>query len=315
MSDYYNPQWDSLISLPRRPRAATAPPASPQPVLYPMNTGDRDRQSSAALRGAFGNRGAGSALLQPARDNGGLDQRGWALDELLGIYNDEGTYVPGTPGYTISRARERAAANAAGSRAEADRASNYADIDQMIRGRAPAIGENYDRATADLRANAQSRAIETRAGLMQQNQDAARAAAEMGLATVPPATQRATAAAEGGISKVNQNAESWAGLNASNRGRALERNDAVGDTFVYQGQLQRQELASLLQELLAGMQDQYVGGTAGGIVGGTSQKDRLSILDDIIRLGGDDFDEELATGKFRQASGPSRGGTGRSAVR
>lgn len=230
-----------------------------------------------------------------------FDASGYALNELLRIYGQSGgQWVDGTPGYTISREKERAAVRGAHGRAEKDRASNYAFINSDIQGRNPAIRQNYAQATADLRGNAAQRAIETRAGLQAREQDAATAAERLGLAVNPGATARAGEVAEGGIARTNSNAESWAGFNAGASERAVERNTGVADAFAWQGQQQRQMLADTMMTLLAGLQDQYVGGTSGGYVGGMSTSETLRLLGMIDDIGNEDFDREMGTTRLAQ---------------
>lgn len=265
---------------------------------YVPNTGDSDRRASTRLRGIVKGKTSRPAAPPPP-----FDANGFVLGELLGMYGGaDGQFVPGTPGRTISRAGERAAVREGHSRAERDRASNYAFINADIQGRNPRIRENYERATADLRGNAAQRAIETRAALAAREQDAAVAAERLGLAVNPGATARAGEVAEGALGRVQSNAESWAGFNAGAAERAVERNTGVADAFAWQGNQQQQMLANTMMTLLAGLQDQYVGGSPGRMVGGMSNSERLRLLGMITGIGDEDFDREMDTTRLAQGT-------------
>ncbi|MFP5379207.1 MAG: hypothetical protein ACLGHP_05575 [Vicinamibacteria bacterium] len=121
-----------------------------------------DRADSAALRGRRSVRGGGAT--GGGGGGGAFDPSSYVLGELLGMYNSQGSYVGGTPGYTISRANERAAARGGYDRAEANRKSNYADIDALVRGRNPEIRKGYADASASLSENAKKRALATARG-------------------------------------------------------------------------------------------------------------------------------------------------------
>lgn len=281
-------------SAPRR-RYPTPTAGRPTPAAA---SNESSRRQSARLRGGRGGRAGGGNAF---------DASGYALGELLGMYqNSGGSYVGGTPGYTISRAGERGAAQGAFNRAEANRKSNYLDIDQIVRGRNPEIRAGYQAATNALNDNARKRALETRAALMLREQEAARAAAEMGLTVNPGATGRAGEVAEGGIAQTNSNAAAWEGFNSGAAGRAVERNEAVGDSFRWDAAQQQGALANMLAQLLAGMQDQYVAGTAGRMVGGLSSAQKLKVLGMIDDIGGQTFKQELDTTKVAQAGAKNR---------
>lgn len=265
-----------------------------------------DRADSAALRGRRSVRSGGGGGA--AAGGSAFDPSSYVLGELLGMYNSQGSYVGGTPGYTISRAGERAAVRSGYDRAEANRKSNYADIDATVRGRNPEIRKGYSDASAALNENARKRALETRAALVARDRDAARAAAEMGLTVNPGATARAGEVAEGGIARTGANATAWEGFNAGSAERAVERNEAVGDTFRWEGTQQAAALSNMLMQMLAGLQDQYVAGSAGRMVGGLSDSEKFKALGMIDDIGAQSFKQELDTTKMLRSGGGSYSG-------
>lgn len=228
-----------------------------------------------------------------------FDLGGWGVGELLGMYQNNGQYVPPSAGGTVSRAGERAAAQAAYDQAEADRQKVYGQAVTTVKDRNPEIQKNYADGTAAIQANARARAIADRQALAQRQQEALQGAAALGLNTAAPsATDQTAQVVEGNIGQYQTNADSWQGFNTGAAGRAVERNNSVGDAFSWQGAQQQTALAGLLQQVLSGLSDYSYGGSAGGYVGGTSDKTKLDIVKELLGYSNTDFDNELNAAKF-----------------
>ncbi|MFP5379206.1 MAG: hypothetical protein ACLGHP_05570 [Vicinamibacteria bacterium] len=129
----------------------------------------------------------------------------------------------------------------------------------------------------------------------------------MGLTVNPGATARAGEVAEGGIARANTNAGAWEGFNSGSAERAVERNEAVGDTFRWEGTQQAAALSNMLMQMLAGLQDQYVAGSAGRMVGGLSDSEKFRTLGMIDKIGNNTFKQELDTTKMLRTGGGSGG--------
>lgn len=245
--------------------------------------------------------GKAPGTLQQAPFDPGAYGMGVLLDRLN---NPNGTFVPGSGGSFINNSGARAAAQQGYNVADANATNVYGQIAKVIADRNPQIQQDYAGASQAALQSARQNAINTRAGISNENSQAAQAAALMGLGFVPPATQRASAVAEGFLGRNQNNADSWNAFNQSSGQRAVERNNAVGNAFRSQGNQQHQHLAQLLQQTLAGLVDRYTAGSAGKYVGGLTPSNQIAIANSLIGYQNKQFGQDLNTAKFVQKSNP-----------
>lgn len=230
---------------------------------------------------------------QPAFDPGA-----WAMGEMMKMYQDNGTYVPGTAPRLVSRSGERAAAQANYARAEKDRAKVYGEAVSEVKGRNPGIVSGYQKATDELQANVAARKLADGQAAQARDQRALAAAAAMGLSTAPPTSTRSDEILAENQGQYQTNADAWAGFNTGAGQRGVERNNAVADAFTWQGAQQQAALQQLLSQTLSGLVDYYTGGSAGRMVGGTTNSQKNSLLGKIMGYGDKDFKNDLAMAKF-----------------
>ena len=220
------------------------------------------------------------------------------IRELMGLYNNQGTFRPGTPGHTISRAPERAAAQANFRQSEKDRSKVYGQAVSEVKGRNPGIVGGYDKASADLQANVAARALADNQAAAARDQNVLKAAAAMGLSMAPPTDTRSDEVVAQNQGNYQSIADAWQGFNGGAGQRAVERNNAVADAFTWQGAQQQAALQQLLQKTLAGLVDQYVAGSAGRMVGGTTNAQKLSIAKTLLGQSNRAADQDLALKKW-----------------
>jgi hypothetical protein len=232
----------------------------------------------------------------------GFDLGGEAIGAILGLLNSNGTYTPGTAATRVSQAGARAAAQAGYNQSEADRSNVYGQAVGAVKARNPNIQASYDKGTADLQANARARAIADRSAAAKRDTESNQAAARMGLPVAPPTDTRSDAVVEENVGQYQKNADSWQGFNTGAAQRQIERNNAVGDAFTWQGAQQQAALQQLLQQALGGLQDYTVGGSAGGWSGGLSDAKKLSGWNNLLNFSSTDFNNDLKAAKFQQST-------------
>lgn len=205
-----------------------------------------------------------------------------ALQQLFGLAQQPGTMSGGSPGYTVSQAGARASTQQAYNTAEANRQQVYSQAINDVLANAPAISQSYDNAATKLAGDATARNASMARAADTRSSNTALAAQRMGLSFMPTTQGLANANQDAQAAKINQNAQAWQGLLASQKGTALSGNDRTANAFRYSGTQAQSALHNLLLSSLSKMQDKYVAGKAGKMSGGTSPALAASIYKTIL---------------------------------
>lgn len=208
-----------------------------------------------------------------------------AMDELLRLTQDQGGQLlsAGRPGYTVSRAGARNAASSRYSQNEANRAALYNEAVGEVTGRSKGISSAYENAGESILADARARVMTDMQNAGQRDSDRAQAASALGLGIVPSTGDRADTVMQANAGKYTQNAQSWNGFLRAAGKTAVERNEAVGDSFRHEGAQQQLALQRMLESVLSGLGDSYVGPTAAKYSKpALSGKDKASAYRDLL---------------------------------
>ena len=232
------------------------------PVTVPRGGSSKSAAAKTANRNSMADRAGGSTP--------GADLMGELMFALSGGWD-----TPGTPGYMVSQAGRRSSLRSAAAQAEAQRAAVYDQILSAVTARNPQIREGYQNASKQMQDNAVARALADRAALTQRNDDAVRASAAYGFSAPVSATDRTAQTVEGNIGQYQSIADAWKGFNSAAAETAVQRNDAIADSFRYLGTQQAAALQQQLLAALAGAQDYYVGGSPGSRL---SNAQKVSLL-------------------------------------
>ncbi len=211
-----------------------------------------------------------------------LDQVG--VQYLLGRLNDPGTYVPGSPGYTVSNAGARAAETAAGNAAQAGLDKVYGQAVTNIQARNPLIQAAANQANSTMAADTAQRlsSIQGAADARAAAQQAASRA--MGLSWTP---QVSGASQQGDLlsHQASINTGAWKGLNDSNAQNNIDRNNTLASSFNYTLGQNKTRLAQAVSQALSKLVDRHVGGSAGKMVGGTTTSQGMQIAKALMGQG------------------------------
>jgi len=223
---------------------------------------------------------------------------------LLGAINNPGTLVPGSPGYTVSAAPQRAASQAGYNTAVANADNVYGQATGLITARDPGITQNYAAATAAIQANARQRAIDDMGRQEALQNQAIQGAAALGLQGVaaPSATSRTGESAAAEQAAYQKIADSWAGFNSGAAQRAVGKNDAVANSFTWENGQQQNALAALLQRALASEQDRHVGGSSARLVGGATTAQQIAGYNDLLGYSNKDAGTSLNVAKAQNSA-------------
>jgi hypothetical protein len=227
-----------------------------------------------------------------------------ALQQLLGLANNDGVMTGGSAGYTVSNAPARAAEQAAYNQAEANRQQVYSQAVNDVLARAPEITQSYDNAASSIQGNAAQRATSDAAAADTRSSNAALAAQRLGLNFVPTTQGLANQNQDAQAAKYKTNADAWSGLLAAQKGTTLNGNQRTANAFTYSGMQAQAALAGLLQQSLARLQDVYHGGSSGRLTGGTSAAQKASIYKTILGFQGSEDSRSLSAKKAAAALKP-----------